>query len=155
MSYLQDYHIKAKLPTRNSKNLCAGLSSHLLVFWAGWSPAFWHCPARPAVTQPVQRVLAHTSLAKMFQCSSQPTPYPWGKLRSHGHKTRHMAFPKKRCVWLPQTDGGERPRCIACCLPFRFLAVCEPTCLQSPAQTDRHTLSSMFLRVSILAHGPL
>ena len=88
----------SQVAKKKQENFCARLPSHLLVFWAGSLPTFWQSPARPAATQPVQRELAHKSLAKIMRCKSQTTPYRWGKLRSHGHKHRHMAFQKKSCT---------------------------------------------------------
>ena len=76
------------------------------------------------------------------------TSKSWSQAPAHG-------LSKKKLYVVKITDEGGRPRCIACCLPFCFLAVCELTCLQRPVHTDRHRRGSMFLRVSVLAHGPL
>ena len=60
----------SQVAKKKQENFCARLPSHLLVFWAGSLPTFWQSPARPAATQPVQRELAHKSLAKM--CKANP-----------------------------------------------------------------------------------
>ena len=119
---------------KKQPNLCAGLPSHVLVFLAGWSPTFWQSPACPAATQPVQRELQRC-------CDATANAHHTDGANSEVMVTSSSTWPFKKHEMqvVKKSNGSERPRGIACCLPFCLLAVCELTCLQRPVHFDGNT----------------